>query len=69
MTVDTVTAQLLYEIEAPGYATPTSPRARHHPASTRSVPTGCGSCVREAGAADHRKVSAINYEGGFRQVT
>ena len=44
VTVDTVTAQLLYEIGRPAYLGPDVTTApRHDPARRRTAPTGCGS--------------------------
>ena len=67
VSVDTVTAQLLYEIQGLGVRQPRRGGGlRHHPGGRRRAPTGCG-CRGCAGrpAPATTKV-AINYLGGYR---
>ena len=67
LTVDTVTAQLLYEIQTPSYANPdVVTRFDTIRARPRSAPTGCGSAACAASRRRPTAKVAINYEGGFR---
>ena len=67
VTVETVTAQLLYEIGPPAYAEPrrrdplrhVAPRAGRHR-------TACGSAAPRGEPAPPTTKVAINYDGGFR---
>ena len=67
VSVDTVTAQLVYEIQSTTYLGPdVTDRPRHRRARRRTVPTGCGSRgVRGAPPPDTLKV-CVNELGGFR---